>query len=181
MPSAAPVPSPVVSETARAAALPRDPGRATELLYRRHGRTVFRFAWHLLGRHEDAEDATQATFLAVHGALTRGTVALEPGAWVLTIARNECMSRLRRTCRTPFQDALAGDREPVAEGGVESAAELRDELRTARRTLRLLPEPEREAFLMREWLGLESAEVGLALGIPAAEVDHLTGRARRSL
>ena len=62
----------------RAAGLPRDPGRATELLYRRHGNTVFRYAWHLLGRREDAEDATQATFLAVHGALGGGTAVLEP-------------------------------------------------------------------------------------------------------
>jgi RNA polymerase sigma factor (sigma-70 family) len=181
MPSAAPAPPPIGSEAARAVALPRDPGRATEVLYRRHGRTVFRFAFHLLGRREDAEDATQATFLAVHHALTAGTAVLDPGAWVVAIARNECMGRLRRASRTPFQDAVAGDAERVAEGGVESAAELRDELRIARRTLKLMPEAQREAFLLREWLGLGTAEVALALGILPAEVELLTGRARRSL
>jgi RNA polymerase sigma-70 factor (ECF subfamily) len=181
MPSAAPAPTPVHPGPGRAAALPRDPGRATEALYRSHGTTVFRFAWHLLGRREDAEDATQATFLAVHRALASGTAILEPGAWVLAIARNECMGRLRRVSRTPFQDAIDGVAEPVADGSVESAAELRDEMRVARRTLSLLPEPQRDAFVLREWLGLETTEVSLALGIPATEVEQLTGRARRSL
>ena len=165
----------------RAAALPRDAGRATEVLYDRHGETVFRYAWHLLGRREDAEDATQATFLAVHRALAGGTAVLEPGAWVLRIARNECMGRWRRTARSPAIGALGEECEPVAEGGVESAAELRDEMRTARQTLNALPEGEREAFVLREWIGLDTGEVALALGVTPREVDDLAARARRSL
>src|SRR6185437_10093591 len=60
-------------------------------------------------------------------------------------------------------------------------AELRDEVRTARRTLSSLPEPEREAFVMREWLGLEAGETALALGLNAGDVDGLASRARRKL
>ena len=91
-PSPAHAPSPAAG-TGRAAGLPRDPGRATKQLYKRHGTTVFRYAWHVLGRREDAEDASQATFLAVHRALGSGTAVLEPGAWVLRIARNRLLSR----------------------------------------------------------------------------------------
>jgi RNA polymerase sigma factor (sigma-70 family) len=178
--SAAPAPPPVRPGAGRGTPLPRDPGRATELLYRRHGATVFRFAWHLLGRREDAEDATQATFLAVHGALSAGTAVLEPRAWVLRIARNECMGRLRRTTGTPPPASLDGI-EVAAPGGVERSAELRDEIRVARSTLDHLPRPEREAFVLREWLGLETGEVALALGLSAVAVDGLAGRARRSL
>lgn len=181
MASVAPAPAPDRPGSERASALPRDAGRATEVLYRRHGVTVFRYAWHLLGRREDAEDATQATFLAVHSALAGGAAVLEPRSWVLAITRNECMTRLRGTSRRPLQDALADDSGATAEGSVESAAELRDELRIARRTLLLLPERQREAFVLREWLGLEVAEVSLALGLASAEVEQLTARARRSL
>jgi RNA polymerase sigma factor (sigma-70 family) len=151
------------------------------LLYKRHGGTVFRYAWHLLGRREDAEDATQATFLAVHGALASGTAVLEPGAWVLRIARNECMGRLRQTARRPALSSLDDGFELPAPGSVEWAAELRDEMRTARETLSCLPVAEREAFVLREWIGLEMGEVALALGLTTGDVEWLTARARRSL
>jgi RNA polymerase sigma-70 factor, ECF subfamily len=180
-PSSAPAPSPVHPGAGRAARLPDDPGRATELLYKRHGRTVLRYAWHLLGRREDAEDATQATFLAVHSALGGGTAVLEPRAWVLRIARNECMGRLRQTARMPASGAFDGAVDSPTPVGVEHTAEVRDELRTARRALRALPVPEREAFVLREWLGLETGEVALALGLTAGDVEGLAGRARRSL
>jgi RNA polymerase sigma-70 factor (ECF subfamily) len=182
LPAPGPVaaPSPVFPGAGRSSVLPRDPGRATEWLYRRHGDTVFRYAWHLLGRREDAEDATQATFLAVHKALAGGTAVLDSSAWVLRIARNECMGRLRQTARRPAV-SLDDGFDPPAAGGVERSAELRDEVRTARRTLRNLPEPEREAFVMREWLGLETGETALALGLNAGDVDGLASRARRSL
>lgn len=160
--------------------LPRDAGRATELLYKRHGDTVFRYAWHLLGRREDAEDATQATFLAVHRALAGGTAVLDSGAWVVRIARNECMGRLRQTARRPAVSLDDGFDAPAA-GGVERSAEVRDEMRTARQTLVGLPEPERAAFVLREWLGLEAGEAALALGLTAGNVDGLASRARRSL
>jgi RNA polymerase sigma factor (sigma-70 family) len=173
-------PSPVHPGAGRSSVLPRDPGRATESLYRRHGDTVFRYAWHLLGRREDAEDATQATFLAVHKSLAGGTAVLDSSSWVLRIARNECMGRLRQTARRPAV-SLDDGFDPPAAGGVERAAELRDEVRTAQKTLGSLPEPEREAFVMREWLGLEAGETALALGLNAGDVDGLASRARRSL
>ena len=179
-PSPVAAPSPVQPGAGRSSALPRDPGRATEALYRRHGDTVFRYAWHLLGRREDAEDATQATFLAVHNALAGGTAVLDSSAWVLRIARNECMGRLRQTARRPAV-SLDDGFDPPAAGGVERSAEVRDEMRTASKTLRNLPEPEREAFVMREWLGLEAGEAALALGLTAGDVDGLASRARRSL
>ena len=124
------------------------------MLYKRHGDTVFRYAWHLLGRREDAEDATQATFLAVHGALSGGTAVLESGAWVLRIARNECMGRLRQT-RAAARCALARRWLRTARGGRRGANRPSCATRCARRSRRSagLPVPEREAFVLREWLG----------------------------
>jgi RNA polymerase sigma factor (sigma-70 family) len=179
-PSPVGAPSPVVSGAGRVAGLPRDPGRATELLYKRHGATVFRYAWHLLGRREDAEDASQATFLAVHRALGSGTAVLEPGAWVLRIARNECLGRLRQRAHTPGSSSLDGV-EPRSAGGMERLAEVRDQMRVARDTLRALPVSERDAFVLREWLGLGTAEVALAMSLTSGEIESLAGRARRSL
>jgi hypothetical protein len=90
------------------------------------------------------------------------------------------MGRLRQMARRPAVSLDDGFDTPAA-GGVERSAELRDEMRTASKTLRGLPEPEREAFVMREWLGLDAGEAALALGMTAADVDGLASRARRSL
>jgi hypothetical protein len=90
------------------------------------------------------------------------------------------MGRLRQTARRPAV-SLDDGFDPPAVGGVERSAELRDEVRTARKALNGLPEPEREAFVLREWLGLEAGEAALALGLTAGDVDGLASRARRSL
>ena len=131
--------------------------RATELLYKRHGDTVFRYAWHLLGRREDAEDATQATFLAVHGALSGGTAVLESGAWVLRIARNECMGTVAPD-RAAAGCALARRWLRGPRCGWRGANRPSCATRCARPGRRSagLPVPEREAFVLREWLGFEA-------------------------
>ena len=54
-------------------------------------------------------------------------------------------------------------------------------MRVAHDTLRALPVPEREAFVLREWLGLGTAEVALAMSLTTGEIESLAGRARRSL
>jgi len=98
-------PPPVIRGEAPAVAR-RDAGRETAALYRRHAATVYRYAWHMLGDREDAEDATQATFLSVHAALADGTVVREPQAWVLRIARNECLTRIEARMRRPLTASL---------------------------------------------------------------------------
>jgi hypothetical protein len=54
-------------------------------------------------------------------------------------------------------------------------------MRIARQTLRGLPVAEREAFVLREWLGLDAGEVAFALDLTTGDVEWLTARARRSL
>ena len=150
-------PPPAIQGEARSS-LPADPSRATAALYRRHGATVYRYAWHMLGSREDAEDATQATFLSVHTALAGSTPVREPQAWVLKIARNECLG--------PHPGAACGGhwrrRSTMTRVGEVSApapsvprtVELRSDLQAARAALGRLPRSQREAYVLREWLGL---------------------------
>ena len=92
----------------------------------------------------DAEDASQATFLAVHRALSAGTAVLSPRR-VLGIARNECLGRCVDThCRTRPRSKLSRHRLRRTERRAESA-----QIRVAHDTLRALPVPEREAFVLR--------------------------------
>ena len=176
-------PPPAIRGEARSS-LPADPSRATAALYRRHGATVYRYAWHILGSREDAEDATQATFLSVHTALTGSTPVREPQAWVLKIARNECLARIASRMRRPLTASLDDDgiaEVSAPEPSVPQAVELRSDLAAASDALGRLPTSQREAYVLREWLGLSTAEVAISLGTSVSAVDALLNRARREL
>ena len=64
----------------------------------------------------DAEDAAQQTFLSAYRGLLAGQEPRDPSAWLGTIARNECRSRLRARQTEPL---APGDR---AVSGDETAA-----------------------------------------------------------
>ena len=68
-------------------------GARTRELFDEHSRMVYGLCRTLLRDPDDADDATQATFLSAYRSLRGGTVPLEPAAWLATIARNECRAR----------------------------------------------------------------------------------------
>jgi len=131
----------------------------------------------LLRNQHDGEDAAQQTFLSAYASLLAGTEPRDPGAWLATIARNECRSRAQRRMREPLAEA-----EPVV-GGVDplehtvQASEV-DALRLA---LARLPQQQRRAFVLREFSGLSYEELALALGVSQPAIESLLFRARRQL
>ena len=129
----------------------------TEELYRGYGRTVKGLCRALLRDAAEAEDAAQQTFLSAHRALLKGTEPLEPAAWLATIARNECWSRIRTRMREPL---------PVDQ--LETASLRPDPLDEAIRNADLaalwvaitaLPRQQRDALLLREFGGLSYDEL----------------------
>src|SRR5262245_10667758 len=56
---------------------------------------VYAACFRILGRPQDAEDATKETFLALFGAKEKLAAAESTRAWVLAIARNTAVSLLR--------------------------------------------------------------------------------------
>src|SRR5512136_2594343 len=58
-------------------------------------RRVYNFAWRFLGNREDAQDATQDTFLSVYRSLSS---LRDPGSfstWLYRVALNACRARWR--------------------------------------------------------------------------------------
>jgi RNA polymerase sigma-70 factor (ECF subfamily) len=158
-----------------------DPGAAGALLSRlfeQHGRTVYGLCRLLLRDPNDAEDAAQQTFLSAYRALGSGVVPRDGGAWLATIARNECRNRVRARMREPL----------VLETQLVAASESLDE--TAARSLQIaelkaalldLPEKQREAVLLRDVYGLRYGEIAAALGATRPAVEALLFRGRRRL
>jgi len=91
----------------------------TQDLYAQFGRTVSGLCGALLRSRTDAEDAAQQTFLSAHRALLNGSRPEQPAAWLATIARNECWSRIRTRMREPLPaeavEAASAEPDPLAE------------------------------------------------------------------
>jgi RNA polymerase sigma-70 factor (ECF subfamily) len=152
---------------------------ATELLYRRHGSRVLRYCLRCLRRPADAEDALQQTFLQAHRALGRGVEPVAEATWLLTIARNVCLTRVdahRRRARVEF----AEDPSVLAEsaGADDAPPELSAEIVEA---LARLPERQRQVLFLRAWQELSYAEIAAALGTTESAVETLLFRGRNAL
>ncbi|MFM9124478.1 MAG: RNA polymerase sigma factor, partial [Actinomycetota bacterium] len=158
----------------------RDAGALTASLYKQHAGELLRFAWHRLGRIEDAEDAVQATFLSAHRVLQEGERVREPRAWLFRILRNECLTRIAMVKRRGVHESLE---EWHADTGpsVEEDFERRDAFDATVALLGTLPEQQREAMVLREWLGLSAIETSEVLETTPQGVDALVYRARKAL
>jgi RNA polymerase sigma-70 factor (ECF subfamily) len=152
---------------------------ATARLYERHSPRVFRYCLRMLGNREDAEDATQTTFMQAFRALQRGVVPTFETAWILTIAKNVCHARYRSGKRRAAVE-LVRDPQDIEElaAGAESA---NGALMGLQEALVRLPEMQRRAFLLREWKGHSYAEIAEELGVTVPAVEALIFRARRAL
>jgi RNA polymerase sigma factor (sigma-70 family) len=124
----------------------------------------------------EAEDAAQQTFLSAYRALLVGQEPREPSAWLGTIARNECRTRLRARRTEP----LTLVREPVGEE-LQREVDRREEIQALCAALAELPHQQRDAIVLREFYGLSYAEVGAALGLSSAAVESAIFRSRKRL
>jgi RNA polymerase sigma-70 factor, ECF subfamily len=154
-------------------------GEATSRLYERYGRQIFAFCLHQLGNREEAEDAAQTTFLNAFRGLKRGSSLEFESAWLFKIALNVCVDRQRNSSRRRTLEAPS-DLETIEELTPAHQGET-DELFGLSSALRLMPEQQRRALLLREWQGLSYSEIASQLQLSQAAVEALLFRARRSL
>jgi RNA polymerase sigma-70 factor (ECF subfamily) len=147
-----------------------------ELIQRFRGQ-VYGLCYRMLGQREDAEDATQETFVRVVRNLHRWDPerAFEP--WLLTIAGNRCRTRLAKRMRRPGTMSLD---YPIEDQSVEIgrgkllAEEMEHVLGSVRKEYR-------EAFLLFHKQELCYNEISETLGVPLGTVKTWVHRARREL
>ena len=139
---------------------------------------VFALCRGMLRDRADAEDAAQQSFLSAQRAIHNGSDPREPAAWLATIARNECIGRVRERMR----EALPTDVEPAGSGADSHAAALRrEEMAELRAALESLPEQQRRAIVLRELRGFSYDEVAATLSLTPSAVESVIFRARRGL
>lgn len=169
-------------------------------LYDRHADAVHAAALRLLGDRQAAEDVVQEAFLTLWNRADRFDPAKGSlPAWLLTIARNRAVDRLRAAGRRPQLVSIApmgSDDEPdaaalerlaagrgmlggagTAAAGPEAALELAETRAALRQVLAGLPEAERTAVLLAYRDGLTQSEIAARLGWPLGTVKTRTRRA----
>ena len=148
-------------------------------LFEQHSGWIYGYCLRLLRSPEEAEDALQATYLNACRGLNDGVRPQVDSAWLLRIAQNVCLTRLRSSGRRARLERVQ-DVE-LLEETVAAPAHHGDELIGLTDALASLPEQQRSAILLREWQGLSYAEVAARLELTQSAVETLIFRARRSL
>jgi RNA polymerase sigma-70 factor, ECF subfamily len=151
---------------------------ATEL-FQQHSTLVLAICRRLLADPAEAEDAMQQTFLHAYRSLLAGGEPRQPAAWLASIARNECLNRIRARTREPVADELSNG----ATGSPDAlnAAIASEDLRALGHTIKRLPAHQREALLLHEFCGLRYDEVAAAIGVSESAIGSLLFRARSRL
>jgi len=152
---------------------------ATRELYERYARQIYSYCLHQLGNREEAEDATQSTFLNAFRGIQRGVDPEFESAWLYKIAQNVCLTRQRSSSRRRRVES-PGDLEAMQDYVPAHQADP-DELIRLPEALESMPEQQRKALLLREWQGLSYKEIAGELDLSQAAVETLLFRARRTL
>ena len=154
------------------------PGAAARLtsLYETYATDAFRFALHLTGRREDAEDVVQFVFLRAYGMLDAGTDLVNPRAWLMKATKHRSLNMLRDRREAPMAetDLPLGPRYDPDPAEAQALADVRS-------TLWALPENQHHAFVLRHWSGLSQDEIADVLGTTTGAVESLLVRARTTL
>jgi RNA polymerase sigma-70 factor (ECF subfamily) len=131
------------------------------------------------GRHEDAEDAAQESFLVALDRLDECRSPERFGGWLMTIVRNRSKNLVRRESLRETDELPPGARSRVATPDrVTETAELRGILRDA---LDELPEVQRQVVLLHDLEGWKHREIAERLDLPCGTVRSHLHFARKAL
>jgi RNA polymerase sigma-70 factor (ECF subfamily) len=149
--------------------------RAFVELMERHERRVYNLAYRMLGRAEDARDATQDVFLSCYRNLERFRGDSAFGTWLYRIAANACYDALRKRPLAVSIDALSS--EPPAADHADRAAAAAD----VHRALQAVPPEFRSVLVLFELQDLSVDDIAEALEIPVGTVKSRLHRGRAAL
>ena len=145
---------------------------------------VYNLCYRMLGERTEAEDAAQEAFLRAYAHLDR----YEPGrpfrTWLLSIASNHCIDRLRKRRLTwlsldeslPPHPAFNSDAVEPEDAVINR--ERNDALQTM---LAELPPDYRAAVVLRYWYDLSYAEIADMLNTTESAIKSRLFRARQTL
>jgi RNA polymerase sigma-70 factor (ECF subfamily) len=157
---------------------------AFRVLVERHSRSIYRLAYRMTGKPEDAEDVVQETFVRAYKQLVRFEARSNFATWLYRIGFNCSIDYMRaRPHRESAEshDTLErlspGDSGPSMDDKV-FAGQIGEKVQDA---LKDLSPQERAAFLMRHYHGCSIEEICEALGLKSNAAKHSIFRAVKKM
>src|SRR6266545_975761 len=145
-------------------------------IVRRWERRIFALAYGMLGREEDARDATQETFFAAFRNLRGFRGEAKVSSWLHRIAVNQCITRQRRA-KVRGETALEDEAEKNAavfampsDASPARNAETIERTQAVRVAVGALPPDLRQVVVMKEFEELTFQEISEVLGLPLSTV-----------
>ncbi|MET8989426.1 SigE family RNA polymerase sigma factor [Nonomuraea wenchangensis] len=140
---------------------------------------LVRLAYLLVGDQETAEDVVQDAFTALHRRWDRLSDHDRVLPYLRASVVNGCrMIHRRRSIMSRF----TGDRQaPARSASAEAATLLGETRREVSEAVRALPRRQREAVVLRYYLGLSEAEIAETMGISRGTVKSTVFRALKAL
>ncbi len=155
-----------------------------EVLVRRHDARVYRTVRAILRDEDEAEDAMQAAWVSAYQHLGAFAHASSFTTWLVRIAANEALGRLRKRSHLVAVDDGGedggGPMDLRAEDPEERAA-AHEAIRLVERAVDQLSAPYRAVFVLRDVEQLSTAETAEALGLGEEAVKVRLHRARGML
>jgi RNA polymerase sigma-70 factor (ECF subfamily) len=149
-------------------------------LMARHERRIYGLCFRVLGNREDAEDATQETFIGAlrRAASFRGEAAFS--TWLYRIAVNAATDQARRRgrSRTVPLESEETHREVATVGDPSGAVATS---LTVQAALRAVPEDFRIALVLCDLYGFAYTQAAEILGVPVGTVKSRVFRGRLAL
>lgn len=144
-------------------------------LYKRYSQRIFTYCRKVIGDSTAAEDLLQETFVRLFEAGKKGRELDNFPAYLMTIARNMCLTYRSRHQRAfvPVEDFHLTVRDVPYEH--------KELLQLIHAALELLPEDYREAFVLREYNGLTYLEIADVIGQSVDVVKVRIFRAKKKL
>jgi RNA polymerase sigma factor (sigma-70 family) len=155
----------------------RDESAFAELV-RRHGPMVWAACRHLLPDPADAEDAFQATFLALVRSAGKIRCGSAVGGWLHGVAVRVAMKAKRSAARRREREEKAAESEadrPVPDSHWETL------LAAVHEEVQALPEPLRAAFVICDLEGVRQPDAAIRLGWKAGTLTGRLCKARQEL
>jgi len=144
-------------------------------LYTRYSSKVYLYCNKIVGKSGGADDAFQQTFLRFLHSAQKERIMTNVPAFLLRIARNLCLNQRKRAGQhtVPLEDFHL----PVE----DTSLEARELARLVAMALELLPEDQREAFILQTYNGLSYKEIGEVIEAPVTTVRNRVVRAKRRI
>lgn len=149
-------------------------------LVREYSGLLYRVALSVLRNPAEAEDVVQDAFLRVLQRRHSLAAVVDIRPWLVRIAWNLALDRVRRTRPDQMDDLFAAGLVAAglpADQALAQAGQIKQVLRAMER----LPKKERQALLLSAMDELSTAEIGAVLGRSESSVRSLLFRARTHL